>query len=109
MLFIVDNCHLNEVLAKEVILAWQEMVASEKPRLLLLGRELHTSRGSLIEGVGIEPLALKARQPEVLGVYRRLALQRCGDAMPLEPPPDILNDWVAEFGGEPHAIHRAGA
>src|SRR5262245_18721857 len=28
---------------------------------------------------------------------------RGGDILPPEPSPDILNDWVAEFGGNPHS------
>jgi hypothetical protein len=102
-LFILDNCHLNEPLAKEVVLAWQELVANEQPRLLLLGRELRTSRGSLIDGLGIQPLPLRAREPELLGVYRRLAWHRCSNAMIPEPPANILKDWVAEFGGDPRS------
>jgi len=103
VLFVVDNCHLDESLAKEVVLAWQELVPSQRSRLLLLGRELHTSRGSLIDGLGIEALPLKARQPELLGVYRRLAWRRSGDTLPPEPPSDILDEWVATFGGDPYS------
>lgn len=103
VLFVVDNCHLDESLAKEVVLAWQELMPSQQPRLLLLGRELRTSRGSLIDSLGIDPLALKARQRELLGVYRRLAWRHSGNKPPPEPPPDVLDDWVSKFGGDPHS------
>ena len=103
VLFVVDNCHLNEPLAKEVVLAWEATVQSQQPRLLLLGRELHTSRGSLIDGLKIEPLTLKARQPEVRGVYLRLARRWTGDQPPPEPPPEVLDDWVNVFGGDPRS------
>jgi hypothetical protein len=106
-LFILDNCHLEESLAKEVVLAWQDLVASQQPHLLLLGRELQTSRGSLIDGLSIEPLTLKARQPEVRGVYRRLAMRHTGDQAPREPPPEpppaVLDQWVGTFGGDPRS------
>lgn len=103
VLFVLDNCHLNESLAKEVVLAWQTMVKSQQSRLLLLGRELHSSRGSLIDGLNIEPLTLKARQQELRGVYLRLAWRCTGDQLPSEPPPNVLDDWVRAFGGDPQS------
>ncbi len=103
VLFIVDNCHLNERLTKEVVMAWEAMVKSQKPRLLLLGRELQSGKGSLIDGLEIEPLLLKAQQPEVRGVYLRLALRQTGDQAPPEPPPEVLDEWVSVFGGDPRA------
>jgi len=103
-LFILDNCHLEESLAKEVVLAWQELAPGEQPRLLLLGRELHTSRGSLIDGLHIEPLTLTARQPEVRGIYMRLARRRMGSHPPPEPPPEVLDRWVRTFGGNPSSL-----
>ena len=103
VLFVLDNCHLDESLAKEIFLAWDGLATSQRPRLLLVGRETQTSRGSLIDGLGVEPLTLKARQPELRGVYRRLAWRQSVDGQFPEPPEDVLNEWVAEFGGDPHS------
>jgi len=99
VLFVLDNCHLDEPLAKELALAWEDLVPSQRPRLLLLGRELRTGRGSPIDGLPIPTLALKAQQPEVLGVYRRLAWRLTGETAPSEPRPQVLDTWVATFGG----------
>jgi len=98
-LLIFDNCHLERSLAKKVTDAWQDLASSQQPRLLLLGRELRTGRGSLIDSLKLEPLTIKARQPEVLGVYRRLAWRDTGDQPPPEPPPEVLDQWVSTFGG----------
>ncbi|MGH8609820.1 MAG: hypothetical protein ACREX9_21155 [Gammaproteobacteria bacterium] len=101
VLFMLDNCHLDEPLAKELALSWEDLAPAQRPRLLLLGRELRTGRGSPIDGFSIPTLALKAQQPEVLGVYRRLAWRHTGEAAPLEPPPEVLDKWVLTFGGDP--------
>jgi hypothetical protein len=102
-LFVLDNCHLDEAVAKEVALGWEQIYQSQRPKLLLVGRELRTARGSPIDGLSIPTIPLRARQPEVLGVYRRLA-GRHGDASePPLPPPDALDDWVRTFGGDPQS------
>ena len=100
-LFILDNCHLAEPLVNEVMAAWKDMSNNQQPRMLLLGRELHTRRGSLIDKLDIEPLVLKAQQAEVRGVYLRLAWQSTGNKPPPEPPPEVLEKWVSTFGGHP--------
>lgn len=100
-LFILDNCHLDEPLAKEVVLGWEEIYQDQRPRLLLVGRELRTSSGSAIDGLSIPTVPLRARQPEVRGVYRRLAERHLHGAEPTEPPPEVLDDWVQSFGGNP--------
>ncbi len=101
VLFVLDNCHLDEPMAKELALAWEDLAPSQRPRLLLLGRELRTGRGSPIDGLLLPTLALKAQQPEVLGVYRRLAWRHADEAAPPEPRAEVLDAWVASFGGDP--------
>lgn len=100
-LFILDNIHLDERLAKRLAVAWEELVISQRPRLLLVGRELHTGRGSPIAGLDIATLPLKARQAEVAGVYRRLVWGKTGLAAMAEPPAEVLDRWVMTFGGDP--------
>jgi hypothetical protein len=100
-LFILDNVHLNERLARRLAVAWEELVIPQRPRLLLLGRELHSGRGSPIAGLDVPIVTLKARQAEVLGVYRRLVHRRTRSAAIAEPPPEVLDRWVRTFGGDP--------
>ena len=101
VLFILDNIHLHEYMAKRLASAWEKLDHSQRPRLLLLGRELHTGRGSPIDGLNIPTLTLRALQSEVRGVYRRLVWRMTGiEAIP-EPPPEVLNSWVMTFGGNP--------
>jgi hypothetical protein len=102
VLFVVDNCHLKDTLAKEVVLAWRGLVQSQQPRLLLLEREQHTGRRSLMDGLKIEPLTFRARQAEVRGVYLRLASRNVRDPPP-EPPAQVLDEWVSAFGGDPRS------
>jgi len=102
-LFVLDNCHLDESAAKEITLGWEQIYPSQRPKLLLVGRELRTARGSPIDGLSISTIPLRARQPEVLGVYRRLAGRHDGTNEPPLPPPDALDDWVRTFGGDPQS------
>ncbi len=100
-LFILDNIHLDERLAKRLAVAWEGLVISQRPRLLLVGRELYTGRGSPIAGLDIPTVPLRARQAEVRGVYRRLVWRKTGLATIAEPPPEVLDRWVMTFGGDP--------
>ncbi len=101
-LFILDNVHLDEALARSVLDDWRVLAPRFQPRLLILGRELQTSRGSPLHGAeNIDAIPLKALQPEVLGVYRRLAWSKCGDQPPPEPSAAVIDQWVATFGGDP--------
>jgi hypothetical protein len=104
VLFVLDNCHLNEPLAKEFTLAWDMLPRRQQPQLLLLARELQTSRKSLIANLGGEPLILRARQSALLGVYLRLARRSTNNRNPPVPPPEVLDKWVATFGGDPHSL-----
>jgi len=70
---------------------------------LLLGRELHSNYGSSIDGLDIPVVVLKARQPEVLGIYRRLAgWDNAPSSFLPQPSPEVLDQWVATFGGDPY-------
>lgn len=101
VLFILDNIHRNERKAEKVIAAWDGMGASQRPQLLLLARKLKTGRGSAFAKVEIPIITLRARQAELQGVYRRLIWRRTGRSAFAEPPPNVLNEWVATFGGDP--------
>jgi len=101
VLFILDNIHLDERLAKRLALVWEELDVSLRPRLLFVGRELHSGRGSSIKDLNIPVVALKAQQSDVLGVFQRLALRKTGDATVPQPPPEILDRWVKMFGDDP--------
>ena len=101
VLFVVDNIHLDEVSAKEIYLAWDEIPIIQRPKLLLLGRETRTAKGSPIESLHLDALPLRARRAELRGVFRRLALRQSTDELVPDPPEAVLNDWLSTFGGQP--------
>lgn len=102
-LFVLDNIHLNESSTYKVALEWENIAPSQRPKLLLVGRELFIGSGSPLKNgeLNISTLALKARQPEVLGVYKRLAWRKTKDTSPPEPKATVLDQWVSTFGGDP--------
>ena len=102
VLFILDNVHLNESVASELASHWELLITNQRPNLLLLGRELRSNRGSPIAGLKIPMIPLKARHPEVLGVYLRLiGRDNVSGCSPLQPPIKELDQWIATFGGDP--------
>ena len=101
VLFVVDNIHIDEVSAKVLYLAWGEIPHAQRPQLLLIGRETRTAKGSAIESLHMDPLPLRARQPELRGVFRRLALRHNTDEQVPEPTDVVLADWLSIFGGAP--------
>ncbi|MGH8645583.1 MAG: hypothetical protein ACREX4_14445 [Gammaproteobacteria bacterium] len=105
VLLVLDNIHLDEDLAGDLVLAWRDLAPAQRPCLLLVGRELRTRQGSSspIKGVDVPTVTLRAQQEEVRGVYRRLASRQVpADSIP-EPPSDALDQWVKTFGGDPHS------
>ena len=100
-LFILDNIHLDEHLAAKLLVAWGALDFSQRPCVLILGRELRGGRASPIAGLGVPPITLRARQAEVRGVYRRLVHRHTGSDTIPEPPSEVLDAWVDTFGGDP--------
>ncbi|WP_444461480.1 hypothetical protein [Rhodobacter capsulatus] len=101
VLFVFDNIHLDETKAKELHQAWEDIVPTQRPRLLLVGRETRTAKGSAIANLKLETVALRARQAALGGVFRRLAL-RSHDRTTLPVPPEaVLTSWLGTFGGKP--------
>jgi hypothetical protein len=91
VLFILDNVHLEEHLATQMAIAWQEVDVTQRPKLLFAGREVQTGRGSPILEVDMPVVPLRALQDDVRGVYRRLVRLKTGsDGIP-EPPPHVLD------------------
>lgn len=101
VLFVLDNIHLEETRAKELYLAWEEIPLSQRPRLLLVGRETRTAKGSAIASLKVDVLPLRARQAELRGVFRRLALREHAEDLLPEPPETELTNWLRTFGGNP--------
>ena len=101
VLFVVDNIHIDEVSAKALYVAWEEIPLAQRPQLLLIGRETRTAKGSAIASVNLDPLPLRARQPELRGVFRRLALRQNTDEHVPDPPETVLSNWLSVFGGDP--------
>lgn len=98
-LFVVDNVHLDEDLARDLLLAWQD--CGRGSRLLLLGRE-NTARPNVSQLVQSDatPLVLRAGQDELLGVFRRLMLRSLRAESIPHPTQTVVRDWLATFGGD---------
>ena len=104
VLFVLDNIHLDERLARQLVLAWRDLAPAQRPHLLLVGRELRSRQGnSPIKGIEIPIVSLKARQDEVRGVYVRLVSHEVSFDCIRDPPKDALDQWVKTFGGNPHS------
>jgi hypothetical protein len=101
VLFVVDNIHIDETSAKELYLAWEEIPHLQRPQLLLMGRETRTAKGSAIESLNLDALPLRARQPELRGVFQRLALRQYADHQVPNPPEAELSNWLDSFGDSP--------
>jgi hypothetical protein len=108
-LFVLDNCHLDESFVLELLGAWREEIPTfQRPRLLVLGREIRDGGGQPINGfrlpgrLTLDPLPLRAKQPELKGIYGRLMAHEMGEDAPPEPPKNVLDDWVRVFGGAPN-------
>jgi len=101
VLFVLDNIHLEETRAKELYLAWEEIPLLQRPRLLLVGRETRTAKGSAIAGLKLDAIPLRARQAELRGVFRRLTLREHAEDRLPEPPEAELTNWLRTFGGKP--------
>lgn len=101
VLLVLDNIHLDETRTKELYLAWEEIPPAQRPRLLLVGRETRTAKGSAIASLELEAVPLRARQAELRGVMRRLALREHEEDQLPEPPEAELTNWLRAFGGNP--------
>jgi hypothetical protein len=95
--FIIDNVHLGERLAAELVGAWTEVGLSAGSRLLLLGRERNTPQGSPLGGH--EPLMLRAGADELRGVVARLLAREGRSSPPICAAQ--TREWIATFGGDP--------
>lgn len=104
-LFIVDNVHLDEEGAREIYLEWRRLPPLQQPALLLLGRETRDRAGTSLEWLPTSPIILRAREPELEGVFRRLVRRNQARADPELPAPRIpradLSAWLSTFGGNP--------
>jgi hypothetical protein len=100
VLFVVDDIHLDEILARDLQEAWSE--SGNGSRLLLLGRQRSWPRaGEAAEAAESgSALTLGVSREELRGVYRRVALREAGVTEPPDPPPAILSEWLALFRGD---------
>jgi hypothetical protein len=95
--FAIDNVHLSERLAGELVTAWTDTNAQTGSRLLLLGRERRTPQGTPL--AGHKAIMMRAGPDELRGVLSRL-LARDGRSLP--PISEAqMRQWVATFGGDP--------
>ncbi|NQT16144.1 MAG: hypothetical protein HQ582_25530 [Planctomycetes bacterium] len=100
-MFILDNVHLEENVAREVYLQWQD--APNGSTFLMLGRE--TSRPATPDALDpplgdlpIKSFTLEASASDLDGIYRRLASRH--DTKSPTPPADVLDDWTRLFRGD---------
>lgn len=99
-LFILDNCHLAERLTQNIVMAWRGMRSEERPQLLLLARELRISQRSMLDGLNLPIIKLRAGQAELRGVYERIMARHSpGLEIPI-PPITVLDDWLRTFAAK---------
>lgn len=105
VLFIVDNVHLNERAAAEVLRSWQEL--QNGSQLLFLGR----IRGSYADPrrdapvlADIAAFELAVTPQDILGVYRRVS-GWLGERR--DPPESVLLEWFELFQGDLVAFSAA--
>ena len=104
-LFLVDNIHLDEDLAHDVLRGWW---VTKSRYLVFLGRQLGKREGSRFANASAEPTILLAREHEVRGVFHRLALRRLAklgatERTPPRVPDNVVAQWMQEFGGRPNS------
>jgi hypothetical protein len=104
-LFIVDNIHLNEDTAHDVLDAWKNLPTQHRPKLLLLGRETQYGKGARFGASSVSPLMLRAHEHEVVGLINRLARrwfrEKGAEDRALVPPSTAIQDLLWTSGGDP--------
>ena len=112
VLFIVDNIHLNEQMAREIFDYWNE--SRDGSYLLLLGRWTEAGlnpRGiaDSFEGIDEKALTLEVTEEDLLGVLRRLSARLSPTHQIRNPPAAVVTRWLALFGGDLIAYSAAVA
>jgi hypothetical protein len=102
-LFILDNVHLDEPFAAEMLEHWLQ--AGRVGRLLMMGRFVAETgaRGlaSPLKELEPEALTLQVKAADLAAVYHRLARRWLGPDAAIRPPPDeVLASWLKLFGGD---------
>jgi hypothetical protein len=112
VLFIIDNVHLDEGVARDVFNHWQQV--SLGSHLLLLGRDVTITdvRGTAnpLEDLQEGALTLTVSPDDLAGVFHRLARRFLASscACPM-PPTAVLQRWQSLFGGDLIAFSAAVA
>jgi hypothetical protein len=109
VLFIVDNVHLDEELARKVFDHWQ--ADSRGSYLLLMGRWTqtgHSPKGvtSPLESLEASAATLEVQGADLLGVLHRLAGRLLTQEV-RNPVDDVVKSWLALFGGDLIAFSAA--
>jgi hypothetical protein len=111
VLFIVDNIHLHEELARLIFDHWDNVKSGS--RILLLGRWVTSGftvygRMSPFADMEFDAVILKVETNDLIGVFSRL-LRRINPHTELlnNPPDQVLNEWLKIFGGDLIAFSAA--
>jgi hypothetical protein len=97
VVFVIDNVHLDELLAQALIQHWQVFAKQGGGRLLLLGREIAKRMGSPLGGV--DALVLRAGHDEMRGVIVRMFGRQSRQVPGFSD--SQVDAWVRVFGGDP--------
>jgi hypothetical protein len=110
-LFIVDDVHLNAQAALDLLNEWE--VEPRGSKMLRLGREQHIYSDPSLpwgdqpkERVPVQKLVVDLE--DLNGIYRRLA-RLAGIEEPVEPPDDVLREWLDLFQGDLVVFSAAAA
>jgi hypothetical protein len=112
VLFIVDNVHLEEGIARDIFNQWQKV--SLGSHLLLVGRDVTMNdvqgRANPLEDLQAEALTLTVESADLAGIYHRLARRFLPDDRTCPSPPrEALEHWQLLFGGDLIAFSAAVA
>jgi hypothetical protein len=95
VLFIIDNVHLDEAFAENLLEYWQGYSKSTGSRILFLGRERASAAGTPVGRLSAR--VLRAGHAELSGVVERIFARR---NLPVPRiPTECLNNWAKTFGG----------
>jgi hypothetical protein len=110
VIFIIDNVHLNQGIARRLYDQWYRF--PNRSKLLLLSRLISlgpSTRGtqSPLAVLETSALVLEPTEDDIAGVYQRLGRRSLGGAAPPAPPDAVLRSWRDMFGGDLIAFSSA--
>ncbi|PQV52196.1 hypothetical protein B0G83_104416 [Paraburkholderia sp. BL21I4N1] len=96
VLLIIDNVHIDERTSEIILNQWRRHCAPLGARLMLLGRETHSTSGTPLGSIA--PLVLRAGTFELEGIVKCVLQQNA--ISPPKIPRQEIRKWVETFGGK---------